>query len=218
MKMFRIHLITLTPTLSLTAEGVLRHAVTGILIFSIAGCVVVPSRAPEVAPPAPPANPPRIEHTFGDFRFAVGSGDLEPSSLAARVLNDEIMCAWERRGFVSEETSVEPDEFSGKADYTLTLSGSQRNETSFWAQLLNALTVLVVPYSVTQQYDLQYELTAVRSGQRWTATVRDADRTYIGLLVAAGLPVMNRGHREVVERMADELYAQFDAQGAFASP
>lgn len=184
-------------------------------LLATSGCVVVPRRAPIVPPPAAPAHAPRVEHTVGDFRFALGGAEPERSTLAGGILSDEIMAAWERRGFVRDPERVDADELSGSADYVLTLSGTQHNQTSFWAQLVNALTVMVVPYSVTQQYALHYELAEVHGDRRWRATVRDADRTWIGLLVIAGLPVMERGHREVVQRMSDKLYAEFRRQGAF---
>ena len=68
---------------------------------------------------------------------------------------------------------------------------------------------------MTQYYDLQIELRELPNGQYWLAQVRDVDRTYIGALMLAALPVADRGHAETVHRMADALYRQLREQGAF---
>lgn len=180
----------------------------------LGGCVVVPRRSPP--PPAPePATPLRLAYTVGNFRFALGGGAPELSTLAGGILNDELVAAWADRGIVVEAVELEPGEAPAAADLLLTLNGTQHNDTSFGAQLLNALTLTLWPYSVTQYYDLQIELRELPNGQYWLAQVRDVDRTYIGALMLAALPVADRGHAETVHRMADALYRQLREQGAF---
>ncbi|MDX2168233.1 MAG: hypothetical protein SF182_14255 [Deltaproteobacteria bacterium] len=181
----------------------------------VSGCVVVPTRTAPEPPPAPPAAPLRLAYTVGDFRFALGGGEPELSTLAGRILNDELVSAWERRGVVVETVEIDPGDPPEDAELFLTLNGTQHNDTSFWAQLLNALTLTLWPYSVTQHYDLQIELRDLPNGQYWLAQVHDVDRTYIGLFMLAALPVADRGHEETVRRMADALYRQLRAQGAF---
>jgi hypothetical protein len=181
----------------------------------LGGCVVVPTRTVPAPPPTPPAAPLRLAYTVGNFRFALGGGDAELNTLAGRILNDELVDVWAERGFVVETVEIDPGDPPTDADLFLTLNGTQHNDTSFWAQLANALTLTLWPYSVTQYYDLQIELRDLPNGQYWIAQVRDVDRTYIGAFMLAALPVADRGHDETVQRMADALYLQLREQGAF---
>jgi hypothetical protein len=188
-----------------------------LLGVSLGGCVVVPTRTAPEPPPSAPATPLRLAYTVGNFRFALGGGDPELSTLAGSILNEELVEVWEDRGVVVETVEIDPGDPPENADLFLTLNGTQHNDTSFWAQLLNALTLTLWPYSVTQYYDLQVELRDLPNGQYWMAQVRDVDRTYIGAFMLAALPVANRGHAETVHRMADALYRQLREQGAFPS-
>jgi hypothetical protein len=107
--------------------------------------------------------------------------------------------------------------FSGTAHYHLTLRGSQRGETSFWMQVLNAVTLSLVPYSVTQRYDFQYVLEDAHTGARYNAAVQASDKTWVKPLLVLTLPWYGRGPRETMTRVGDALYDQFRRQGAFVT-
>lgn len=187
------------------------------LLCSVAasGCLMVGRAQPPPVPPAAPAAAPRIEYTLGEFTFQMNEGDAIPSHFDARLLGAEIFAEWERRGYVSEAERVDADELSPDAAYHVTVSGSVHAESSFWAQLLNALTVLLVPYSVTNHYDVQVSVQPSAGDTPIVASARSADKTWIGLLMVLGLPFAERGHGEEMARLADALYAQLQAQGAF---
>ena len=181
------------------------------------GCLMVGRSAPP--PPAPPAPPvgPRIEYTLGDFTFQMNERDPIRSHFDARLLGAEIFDHWEQRGYVSDAERVDADEFSPEAAYHVTFSGSVHAESSFWAELLDALTLMLVPYSVTNRYDLQVAVQPSAGGAPVVASAQSADKTWIGLLLVLGLPFVERGHDEEMARLADALYAQLAAQGAFGS-
>jgi hypothetical protein len=180
------------------------------------GCLIVGRAAPPPPPPSAPAAGPRIEYALGEFTFQMNERDPAPSTFDARLLGAEIFEQWERRGYVGEAERVDAGDFSPEAAYHVLIRGSVHAESSFWAELLNALTLLLVPYSVTTHYDLQLAVLPSAGGAPYVASARSADKTWIGLLLVVGFPFANRGHDEEVARLADALYVDLQAQGAFA--
>jgi hypothetical protein len=182
------------------------------------GCLMVGRAVPPPPPPPAPATAPHIEYALGEFTFQMNEREPIPSHVDARLLAAEIVDQWERRGYVADAERLAADEFSPEAAYHVTVGGSVRAESSFWAELLNALTLTVVPYTVTNHYDLQVAVQPARGGAAVVAGAQTADQTWIGLLLLVGLPFAERGHAEEMARLADVLYAGLLAQGAFAPP
>ncbi len=173
---------------------------------------------PQPTEPATPTFRPRVEHAVGDFGFAWGEGELTMSTIDGGLLSNEIMDAWKQRGYAADGRFVESKEFSGKADYNLTLTGSQRNTASLFLEALNAFTLTLFPYTVTQRYELTYVLEDVANGKTYRAAVQGWDVTYVGVLVLPAFPFAHRGHAATMMQMADSLYEQFRRQGAFKYP
>jgi hypothetical protein len=195
-----------------------RHLLIWLMPLCLAsGCVltVAGPTPPAIEAPAPITFQPRVEHTVGDFAFTLEGGKMVTSEFVGHTLSDQIMKAWKERGYISGAQFVEAGAFSHAADYDLTLSGSQYGESSIFLQILCGLTLFLTPYSVTQNYDVQYVLDDVRSGQHYSATIQGQDKAWVQLFLLFALPVANRGHEETVGRIADHLYQQFRAQGAF---
>jgi hypothetical protein len=183
------------------------------------GCTyTVAGDYPQAIEPPPPSFQPSVEHTVADFKFALGAGEMATSIFDGRQLSDEIMRSWQKRGYVRSEESVDDGEFSGSADYQLTLHGGQRGETGWTMQIINALTLSLVPYTITQRYEFEYVLVDVRKGARYTAAVSATDKTWVQGLLVLALPFHGRGHRTTMERVGDKLYDQFRRQGAFSPP
>ena len=199
-------------------RGVRTIAVLGIalVLSSAPGCTytVAGPTPPPVEPPAATC-PPRVEYGSGDVTFAWGSGKPTSSEIDTRLLSDDLVRAWKQRGYIVDAQFVPEGSFSGHADYNVTLSGSQRNETSFSMLVLHALTLTLAPYWVTRHYDLQVTLEDVATAQRYGACVQGEDKTYVETLLLLALPFAHRGHRATAQRMGDHLYEQFHRQGAF---
>ena len=117
--------------------------------------------------------------------------------------------------YISEENFVDSSAFSGKADYNLSLSGSQYGESSIGMQILSGLTLFLVPFTVTMNYDIQYTLTDVKSGKKYTGAVQEANKIYHELFLLFALPFSQNGNSAMFERIGDHLYNQFYRQGAF---
>lgn len=165
--------------------------------------------------PPQPAFQPSVEHTVGDFSFTLEGGKMVTSSFAGRLLNESILGAWKDRGYIREVQYVESGAFSGKADYDVTLSGSQYGASSIGMQILSGLTLFLVPYTVTQSYDIQYALVDTNTGKKYSASVQESNKTYVELFLLFALPVGQRGQKQMIERMGDHLYDQLYRQGAF---
>ena len=181
------------------------------------GCAITVAgpTPPAIEPPAAAAFQPRVEHTVGDFSFTLECGKMVTSNFIGRNLSELIMAAWQKRGYISGASFVDDGAFNHTADYELTLSGSQYGESSIFLQILCGLTLFVTPYTVTQNYDVQYMLVDRRSGQHYSATIQGQDKAWVQLFLLLALPVANRGHEETVGRMAEHLYQQLRDQGAF---
>lgn len=179
-------------------------------VFTVAG-----AKPPPISAQAPPAAPPRVEHSVGDFAFTLEGGKLVSSHFVGKSLSDEIMAVWTERGYITAAQFVESGTFTRTADYDLTLSGSQYGDSSILMQLLSGLTLTLLPYTVEQNYDLQYVLEDVRSGAKYTASIEADDKAWVQLFLLLALPFGGNGHKETMRRVADHLYEQFRAQGAF---
>ena len=192
-----------------------------LLSTMLGGCVyTVATNAPppvSIQPP-PPASPPRLEYTVGDFAFTLEGGKMVTSHYVGKTLSGQIMSAWKERGYISDAQFVENGAFGEAAPYRLTLHGSQYGESSIVMQILSGLTFFLLPYSVTQQYDLQLLLEDARSGSQYSARVQGSGKAWIQLVLIFALLVGQRGHEETVRNIGDHLYEQLVREGAFQPP
>jgi hypothetical protein len=187
-----------------------------LFLLSAAGCTyTVAGDTPAPIEPPQPSRPPTVEYTVADFSFALGGGDPETSLFDGEMLSTEIMQAWQERGYLRTQEFADEGAFSGAADYQLTVCGSQRGDTSFTMQVINVLTLSLVPYTITQHYDFQFVLEDGRSGTQYAAMVQGSDKTWVQPFLVLTLPWAGRGHRATMQRVGDSLYAEFVRQGAF---
>ena len=180
------------------------------------GCTYVSAATnlPPITPPKPQVQS-NIEQTVGDFSFTLEGGKMVTSNYQGSQLNKAILGAWKERGYIRDQSYVENGAFSGAADYDLTLSGSQYGESSIGLQILSGLTLFLLPYYVTQNYDLHYALKDTKSGQLYNASVQDSETIYIELFLLFALPWAVHNHNANMARLGDHLYEQLRAQGAF---
>ena len=185
-------------------------------LLLVSGCAYT-TAGTKLAPitPPQPAFRPSVEQTVGDFSYTLEGGKMVTSNFAGRLLNESILGAWKDRGYISEARYVEKGAFSGKPDYNITLSGTQYGGSSIGLQVLSGLTLFLVPYTVTQSYDIQYTLVDVKTGKKFSASVQESNKTYVELFLLFALPVAQRGQTQMMERMGDHLYEQLYRQGAF---
>lgn len=186
------------------------------LLATSTGCITIASGTLPAIEPAAPSAPGTLEETVGDFAFTLEGGKLITSNKAGRILNDEILKRWKKRGYITEHAYVPKSEFTGTADYNLTLSGSQYGESSIVLQILSGLTLLLIPHYVDTRFDIQYTLENVDTGAKFSAGVDDGYEMWSELFLIFALPFSDRGASKTLDGMADHLYEQLRAQGAFA--
>ena len=144
------------------------------------GCAYVSSTmplAPMMTPPPVPQFKPTVEQTVGNFAYAVGDTKMITSNVQGMQLNTDILGSWKQSGYIAGERYVENGAFTRGADYDVTLNGSQYGESHIVMQVLSYLTLFLVPYSVTQNYDLQYAVQDSASGQLYSASVQTTRRS-----------------------------------------
>jgi hypothetical protein len=164
----------------------------------------------------PDGSLPTIEQTIGDdFSFHLDGGKMITSVKAGRNVNQMILTRWKKQGLISKENYVKSAQFSGKADYNLTLGGHQEGESSIALQVLSGLTLFLIPYSVNTQLDLEYTIEHVASGKRFEAKAADSFQTVIELFLLPISPFALGGSTRTYERLADHLYNGLAVQGAF---
>jgi hypothetical protein len=185
--------------------------------LSATGCITSAGGRLGPLSPSPPSEPPAIEQTVGAFQFTLEGGKMITSNKAGRDLNDEILKRWQKKGYIRSHTYVPTSAFTGKADYNLTLSGSQYGESSIAMQLVSGLTLMLIPYTVDTRYDVHYVLQDVHSGAQYSAAVEDSFHTTIELLLFLAAPISMRGANATFDAMADHLYQQLRDEGAFGA-
>jgi Short C-terminal domain len=201
-----------------TRRGITRLASLSVIILTSAcsiSCVTIAGNQLTDIKPTPPSIPPRIEETVGDFSFHLDGGKMITSNRQGRTLNQELLKRWEARGWIAHHQYVKRSAFTGTADYNLILSGHQEGESSVFMQVLSGLTLLVVPYWVTEKMDLRYTLEHVRTGRTFEATASDSYSAVSQLFLLPVTLFAMGGAKHTYDRLASHLYEQLSSQGAF---
>jgi len=186
----------------------------GICLTTGCAYIAVGTKLAPIEPPRPSFQP-RVEHTVGDFSFKLEGGAIATSKFTGRLLNYNILSSWKRRGYICDERYIESGSFSRTADYNLTLSGSQYGKSSIIMQILSGLTLTLLPYTVTTEWDIRYTVEDVKNGKNYSASVQESYESYVELFLVFTFPVATRNYRETIQRIGDHLYNELYSQGAF---
>jgi hypothetical protein len=186
-----------------------------LLLATSTGCITIAGGGLPPIQPVAPSTPGTLEETVGDFVFTLDGGKMVTNNKAGRMLNDEILARWKKRGYIAEHAYVPKSQFTGKADYNLTLSGSEDGKSSIAMQVVSGLTLLLVPCSIDGHFDVQYTVENVKTGAKFSAAVDDSFKQWNELFLVFALPFAGRGESQTYDNMADHLYEQLRAQGAF---
>lgn len=193
--------------------------ISGLLIVLIllSGCMYITegTKLPPITALPSSAFQPKIEHTVGDFSFTLEGGKMVTSNFAGKLVNENILNSWKDRKYVRDHDYVDAAAFTGKADYNLTLSGSQYGASSIGMQILSGLTLFLIPVTTTQNYDLQYTLVDVKTGKKYTGSLEESNKGYMQLFLFFAFPFGVHNENKMFERMGDHLYNQLYQQGAF---
>ena len=94
-----------------------------LLLVASTGCITSAGGGLSPIEVVPSGNARELEHTVGDFEFTLEGGKMVTSNRAGRLLNDQILRRWKKKGYVSDYQYVESSKFSGNASFNLTLTG-----------------------------------------------------------------------------------------------
>ena len=156
------------------------------------------------------------ESVSQSFNFHLDGGGMMTSNKAGRNINDAILDEWKSQNYISNYDYVPLEKFSGKADYNLTLKGSQIGDSSVAMQVISGLTLLIIPHFVDTTYDLEYVLKNVKTGKTYTAKATDSFSMMWWLFYFPACPVSMLGYFNTVDRISEHVYQDFVKQGAFA--
>ncbi|GFO77548.1 hypothetical protein BPLS_P6037 [Bathymodiolus platifrons methanotrophic gill symbiont] len=139
---------------------------TTILLTSLSGCMTFSGDKLAGIESITPASSPLIEESIGDFTMHLDGGAMVTNNKAGRIINDAILGVWKKNNYISDFTYVPKQEFTGNAEYNLTLKGHQEGKSSVAMQFFSGLTLFLLPYNVNTTYDLIYELDEVGTGKK----------------------------------------------------
>jgi hypothetical protein len=185
---------------------------------ALGGCLSFSGSEPVAAPPAPSPRlaPYAITWRVSDFTFADNDGEPRPSHVDGWLLAGEITDSWKERGLIRHAQRAEPTQpWPGDFFYALTFSGKQRNDSNFWLQGFNTLTVFLLPYPITHHYEIECLAEDVATGAQYHATVTGSSETWVTLPFLLAFPFKAMGHEAEMRNVADRLYQELSRLGAF---
>ena len=166
--------------------------------------------------PIKPASTPSIQIGVGQFTAQFDDDQvLTTGEQAGEEINDKIMQSWKAHNYISDFTSVKNANGLGDAQYSLILQGSQQDTSNKYMKIISALTFLLIPATIETAYDLNYELTELASGNKYTVNIADSVDTTTWLLFFPAIPFSSVGTNKTFARIAEHVYQEFVRQGAF---
>nr|WP_305907558.1 hypothetical protein [Methylomarinum sp. Ch1-1]MDP4520320.1 hypothetical protein [Methylomarinum sp. Ch1-1] len=168
--------------------------------------------------PIKPLLSPIIETTVSpEYQYDIDVMQVVTRNKDGRMVNDRVIkMLWQDKGYISDSNYVELGNFTGNADYNLTLSGRHSVDSSTAMQIISGLTLMLIPYTVDQEYDLIYTLENVKTGRTYTAKAYETEAMVGWLLFFPALPFSMLGSMHAIEHLSEHIYQDFVRQGAFA--
>jgi hypothetical protein len=186
------------------------------LALCLSGCITLAGdQLPDIETRPLEIPPPSIEQTIGAFSFHLDGGKMITSVKAGRYVNQMVLDRWQRRGLIAKESYVKSSQFTGNAEYNLTLAGHQEGGSSAVMQFLSGFTLFLIPYWVNTRLDVVYQLEHVESDRKFEARASDSYLSITQLLFFPISPFAMGGLKRTYNRLADHLYEQLAEQGAF---
>jgi hypothetical protein len=156
-----------------------------------------------------------IESSFRDFDYTLDGGALHSSASMADKINNGIERCWVRHGYAKTFVHRGRSPGTGRAEYTLTLTGNVDGKSSVVLQVISGLTLLLIPHTINARTYLTFELKRERDGATFKASAAEDVHQITWLPLIVGLPWMNAGVNSALDKVALHIYQQFAAQGAF---
>lgn len=97
---------------------------------------------------------PTIEITVSkDYLYDIDVMQVLTCNKDGRLVNERVVeILWKDNDYISSFNYVKHGQFTGNADYNLTLSGSHKVDSSTAMQIISGITLTIIPYTVDQEY------------------------------------------------------------------
>ena len=194
---------------TLSLSGAAFTLMTGCMTFS-------GDKLPELEP-IKPLSSPTIETTVSsDYQYDIDVMQVVTSNKDGRMVNDRVIeTPWKSNGYISTANYVPLGQFTGNADYNLTLSGQHKVDSSTAMQVISGLTLTLIPYTVDQEYDLIYTLEHVKTGKIYTSKANETESMVGWLFFLPAFPFSMIGSMNAMNHLSEHIYQDFVRQGAF---
>ncbi|TAN46986.1 MAG: hypothetical protein EPN21_18800 [Methylococcaceae bacterium] len=159
-----------------------------------------------------------VEVRTGELRQQLnGEGQNKGAFSGSLVLDsvaNSMMARWKSKNIIADYAFT--SELKTTPDYTVTLSGVRREDSSIKGSIYSGLTLMLFPASAKLTYDLKLEFVNQHTQRRYLVKVKNAATTWTQLLLLPAAPFAWLGGKHMVEDMADYAYDELRLQGAFA--
>ncbi|WP_428355193.1 hypothetical protein [Methyloprofundus sp.] len=193
-----------------------KFCIAGLLLSSLHGCMTFSGDQLTDLEPIKPVISPVIQISVGAFTAQFDEDStLTAAAAAGKIINDKIIQNWKEQGYISDFSSDENANVLANTQYSLLLQGSQQDSSSTFMKIISALTFLIIPATIETSYELSYELTEVKTGEKYRVKIADNVNTTTWLLFFPAIPFSSAGSNTTFDRFAEHLYQGFVKQGAF---
>jgi hypothetical protein len=192
----------------------LRLVWVGVLLLLV-GCGLTTSTVLDDIDSITPKVTPQIESSVSKSFRADAPLLLVTNNKYGRILNDMILGHWERQDYISNHEYVKLENFSGTAEYNLTLGGTFDLDENVGLGIISGLTLMIIPDFLTFTYDLEYTLTNVKTGQVYKSKIHERKEEMKWLLFVVIFPISWYQQINYTDMIAEHVYQDFVKQGAF---
>lgn len=182
----------------------------------VSGCMTFSGdHLAQLQPIQPKVSPP-IEYTVGsEFDYSIDGGAMSSSVTMGQRINEGVLKFWKENRYISRSNYVKRENFTGAAEYNLTLEGQLDGEGSIFLQTISGLTLFLIPSYVDASAHLTFKLENTITGEKYTSKVYDTINMTAWIIFLPALPFMYSGENDLYERIAEHVYQDFVKQGAF---
>jgi len=200
-------------------KQLLKLSSVGILLSLMTGCMTFSGDKLSDLEPIKPIVSPKIETTVSpNYQYDIDVMQVITSNKDGRMVNDRVIdILWKDKGYISDSKYVKLGNFTGNADYNLTLSGRHIVDSSTAMQIISGLTLTLIPYTVDQEYDLVYTLENTKTGKTYTTKANETESMWGWLLFFPAFPFSMVGSMNTMEHLSEHIYQDFVKQGAFSN-
>jgi len=170
--------------------------------------------------PITPKSSPKIEVTIadiGDFNVLMEDTDAPRARINfGKMINKSILNIWKENQYISSYKYVKRMNFTGTANYNLTLKGNYEHfNSSTLLTFLSVCTAFIIPATINYSYELTFELENTSTGKKYISKAYETTKLIQSLFFIFAIPWALSGEKETINKISETIYQDFVRQGAF---